>query len=68
MSNHNPLFTTAQNRAAVLDRDSSQRQGQSQSDLIRSELVHNGTPGSGTCKWGARFTYSDGRVETSWGL
>lgn len=68
MSNFNPNLTTVQNMAAVLNRDSEQRENQGGvKQLIGAELVHDGIPGSGTCKWGAMFSYSNNQVETLWG-
>lgn len=67
MSSHSPYQTTAQNMQAVLESDALQRANQGAKNLLHSRLVHEGTPNSGHCRWGAQFEYSDGTVETIWG-
>ena len=64
------MFQTTQEQInATLARDAQQRNGQGGcNQLVKSELINQGNPGSGTCKWAAQFTYSDGTVETLWGL
>jgi hypothetical protein len=69
MCSHNPYQTTQQNMNEVLDTDLLQRMGQGGTkQLVKSALVHDGIPGSGVCKHAAQFTYSDGSVETMWGV
>ncbi len=67
MSNFSPYQTTAQNMDAVLSRDAKQRENQGGKQVIESQLIHIGDPGTGACKWAAKFTYDDGTNETLWG-
>lgn len=61
--------TTTEQMSETFARDKQQREGQGGiNQLVKSELVHNGKPGTGVCKWGAQFTYANGQVETLWGM
>ena len=52
----------------VLARDTAQRTGQGGTkQLVSSQVMADGKPGSGTSVYAAQFKYSDGSVETLWG-